>query len=202
VTEAIDDANMSDMDEEMPPAKKSRPETASAQPEAPAPKPIAVVNDPFYGFLPSEVPKRTVIVFDDGPADLTAPFDPELLSAGDDLTPEDVGRQKKPSIVVSMSSVTSQPKASPEPKKPVTTPAVTTPAVTTPAVTTPTVSAAMKPLPGPMVRESREWKPSAQFFKPLAAGDPVTQTSYYVVRHKICVNTPSTIFCENVGIFI
>ena len=159
---------------------------------------LSVVDEPFHGFLPSEIPPFVCIVPDgDISVSLSEEFGLDLIDDGLELTPDDVTeispkakstpsvtltpvtptvapvklaslspapatatpvasatvtpvtakRQPAPAIIVPMSSIA--PKVTPEPKKPL---------------------PALKPLPGPMVRESREWKPSAQFYKPLNAG--------------------------------
>jgi hypothetical protein len=198
VTGSIDDLrdeseSISDAEDEASPAKKSRPEISATKPGlkisltksgpeisltkttdmAPSPKKARgpIVDDPFYGFLPSEVPKRTIIFPDDDTAvDLTTPFNEELLFFGGDLTPEDLltgqsesVKVKRPSIVVPLSSIVTSPKPVPEPTK-------ATPAVNTLQSPGPKPARTSAALPTPMVRESREWKPSAQFFKPLTAG--------------------------------
>jgi len=144
------------------------------------------VDEPFYGFLPTEVPKRRVIFLDDDTnVDLTTPIDQSLINGGSVLTAADVPevtpktnspaspskpttpspvvkRPPPPAVVVPMSAITSTPpKTVPET-------APTLPAVT-PEPKKPMPG--LKPLPSPVIRETREWKPSAQFFKPLVAGE-------------------------------
>ena len=114
--------------------------------------------------------------------DLTTAFDMQLLDDGEDLTPEDlkafvvdkpaVKRPSPPSIVVPMSTIMTSPKiaaATPKPVKPASGGQMSL--LASPS-SKPVARGATpaKSLPSPMVRESREWKPSAQFFKPLAAG--------------------------------
>ena len=185
MTGSIDDLrdeseSISDAEDEASPAKKSRPEiglTKTTEKAHPAKKSRGpIVDDPFYGFLPSEVPERTIIFTDDGAdVDLTTPLDEQLILLGDELTPEDLVtdempvKAKRPSIVVPMSSIATSPKAVPEPTKTIS--VVQTSTLQSPAPRPSRTSAVTpKTLPSPMVRESREWKPSAQFFKPLSAG--------------------------------
>jgi hypothetical protein len=211
---AVDDATISTIEEEIrnSPPKKSRQPAMTDEPEMtpPAAKKLRlpVADEPFHGFLPSEVPQPVVIVPSDESVNLTKAFNVDFVDDGLELTSEDIAeltpetkakktqpvtiqlthvpmpnkssgveldasstpetetaseatpesapttttkRPPPPSIIVPMSSIASTvSKVTPEPKKPL---------------------PALKPLPGPMVRESREWKPSAQFFKPLNAGN-------------------------------
>ena len=179
----------------------------------------SAVDEPFHGFLPSDVPARVVIIPDgDTDVSLTAAFGVDLIDDGLELTADDV-TELAPKAK-SLPSVTLTPVAMPTVVAPVTltsvtpAPAPTTvaPAVSatvTPATLTPVPAKrspapaiivpmssiapkvtpepkkplpALKPLPGPMVRESREWKPSAQFYKPLNAGKILYQ----------CANWPSS----------
>jgi len=187
VTGSIDENDEDEEEEEpeVPLNKKSRPEVAHGGASPPKkPRSHALIDEPFFGFLPSEIPKRQVIIPDGvgDDLDLTAAFDMQLLDDGEDLTSEDlkafvvdkpaVKRPSPPSIVVPMSTIMTSPKmsaATPEPVKPASGGQIS-------LLASPSLkpgsrgSTPAKALPSPMVRESREWKPSAQFFKPLAAG--------------------------------
>jgi hypothetical protein len=194
VTGSIDDIRdeesiSSDENEEIPPPKKAKPDTPGA---TVIPRPtkvdtakksrVPVIEEPFHGFLPSEIPKRKIIIPDnfivDSNGDLTKDFLTELLCEGDDLTKEDFNagsskitpakRPSPPSIIVPMSTITT-PKPISEPVKPVST-QVSMLASPSSRPGSSRGPATPKSLPLPIVRESREWKPSAQFFKPLAAG--------------------------------
>ena len=106
----------------------------------------------FRGFTPLEVEanraKKRPLLTDD---DLQFESDFDLLSSII-ATPS-----AKPKIKLKRTS-SSSPATSPKPHIPV--------ALSPMATHQPT----KKPLPAPMARESRGWKPSAQFFKPLTAG--------------------------------
>ena len=185
-----EESNSEENNEQAPPLpKKAKPDTPSVTitPRASkvevAKKSHAgpVIDEPFHGFLPSEIPKRKIIIPDnfvcEASGDLSKDFVMELLLEGDDLTKEDLStaspakstaakRPSPPSIIVPPSTIT-LPKPIPEPGSSQQASMLASPSSRPGSSRAP---ATPKSLPSPMVRESREWKPSAQFFKPLAAG--------------------------------
>ena len=195
VTGSIDDlreeeSSSEENEEQIPPPKKAKTSIPSST-ITPRPSKVSaaaktsrgpVIDEPFHGFLPSEIPKRKIIIPDnfvcDASGDLSKIFTKELLLEGDDLTKEDLSsgsskptvakRPTPPSIIVAMSTITSS-KPIPEPVKSLSgqVSILVSPSSKPGSSRGP---ATPKSLPSPIVRESRDWKPSAQFFKPLSAG--------------------------------